>query len=152
MKSGFLVSALIPLSAVGFVAAALAQSAPGKRGQRDSDTLPGVLRGYSRTDSTLPEVPFDPAQSANASPDFAASWTVKPGSNTLAEWKGLAQQAEQLTHELEAARSDRERNGIKSKLSEILARQFDFRQKRHRLEIEALEAKLAKLKDIVTKR
>lgn len=64
----------------------------------------------------------------------------------------LAGEARRLTRQLEAADTDAKRDEAKAKLREVLVKQFDARQKRHGLEIEALEAKVKKLKDIVRKR
>jgi hypothetical protein len=65
---------------------------------------------------------------------------------------GLAKRADELIHQLGAATTDRERSDIKAKLTEILTKQFDARQKRHHQEIEGLEAKVLKLKELVSKR
>jgi hypothetical protein len=64
----------------------------------------------------------------------------------------LSQQAEQLARQLAEARSDGDREKIKSLLSELLEKQFDQRQKRHEEEIKQLEAQIKKLKDLVDKR
>jgi hypothetical protein len=45
-----------------------------------------------------------------------------------------------------------QRGEIPTKLSKTLGDQFDFRQKRHNLEIDALERQVVKLKELVRKR
>ncbi len=57
-----------------------------------------------------------------------------------------------LIQQLERAESDSRRDEIRSKLTESLGQQFDLRQKRHGLEIDALEARVKKLKQLVQKR
>src|SRR5262245_49127355 len=53
------------------------------------------------------------------------------------EEQSLAAQANRLTKQLEAADTDAKRDDAKAKLREVLGKQFDARQKRHGLEIEA---------------
>jgi hypothetical protein len=72
------------------------------------------------------------------------TWTAEEG--------GLSQQAEQLAQKLAEAKSDGDREKIKSQLTEMLEKQFDQRQKRHEEEIKALEAQIKKLRDMVEKR
>ncbi|WP_165225380.1 hypothetical protein [Aquisphaera insulae] len=69
-----------------------------------------------------------------------------------AKENAIARQAETLARELESAESDTKRAEIKSKLGEALGKQFDLRQEKHQKEIEALEAQVKKLKDLVEKR
>ena len=59
----------------------------------------------------------------------------------------LSHQAEQFAQQLAAARSDSDREKIKSQLTDLLEKQFDQRQKRHEDEIKQLEAQIKKLKD-----
>ena len=47
---------------------------------------------------------------------------------------------------------DRYQGLLKTKLSDLLEKQFDQRQKRHEDEIKQLEAQIKKLKDLVEKR
>jgi hypothetical protein len=68
------------------------------------------------------------------------------------EEAGLSHQAEQLAQQLASAKSDSDRDKIKSQLTETLEKQFDQRQKRHEQEIKALEAQVKKLRDLVEKR
>ncbi len=74
------------------------------------------------------------------------AWTLS------GEEAGLSGQAEQLVQQLAAAKSDTDRDKIKSQLAEILEKQFDQRQKRHEEELKELETQVKKLKDLVDKR
>ena len=58
----------------------------------------------------------------------------------------------QLAKQLVDAKTDGDKEKLKEKLKETLGKQFDDRQKRHEKEIEALEAQIKKLKDMVAKR
>jgi hypothetical protein len=69
-----------------------------------------------------------------------------------AESTKLAHESEQCMHQLAEAKSDSEKEKLKSKLGEILDKQFDVRQKHHETEIAALEAQVKKLRDLVQKR
>ncbi len=63
-----------------------------------------------------------------------------------------ARKVDVLKRMLEQAKGDSQRNELRTKLAENLGQQFDLRQKRHGLEIEALERQVAKLKELVRKR
>lgn len=75
--------------------------------------------------------------------------SVRPLGN---EETSLNRQADGLAQELASADSDSKRSAIKTKLSELLGKQFDARQKRHKQEIEALETQVKKLRELVNKR
>jgi hypothetical protein len=80
-------------------------------------------------------------------------WSQRPQVFTFtAEEGGLNHQAEQLARKLAEARSDGDREKLRSQLAEVLEKQFDQRQKRHEEEIKALEAQIKKLRDMVEKR
>jgi hypothetical protein len=64
----------------------------------------------------------------------------------------LAHQTDELKKMLEQAKGDAQRSEVRTKLAENLGKQFDLRQKRHGLEIEALETQVKKLKELVRKR
>jgi hypothetical protein len=64
----------------------------------------------------------------------------------------VARKADELKRMLERAKGDSRRNEVRTKLAENLGQQFDLRQKRHGLELEALERQVAKLKELVRKR
>jgi hypothetical protein len=69
-----------------------------------------------------------------------------------AEEADAAREADQLTQELGRAKNDAERDKLKARLGELLDKQFNLRQARHEREIEALETRVKKLKDLVQKR
>jgi hypothetical protein len=64
----------------------------------------------------------------------------------------LSAETDPLVRQLGEAKSDAERKNIKAKLIQVLEKQFDRRQRRHEAEIEALEAQVKKLKDLVRAR
>jgi hypothetical protein len=74
------------------------------------------------------------------------------GRGTSAEEANLAREADQLARQLGEAKSDSDRDKLKTRLGEVLEKQFDQRQRRHESEIEALEAQVKKLKDLVQRR
>ena len=57
-----------------------------------------------------------------------------------------------LTKQLSDAKTDGDKDKLKDNLKELLVKQFDDRQKRHEKELEALEAQVKKLKEMVGKR
>jgi hypothetical protein len=153
MKSKHAGTLLTALVFAALVATAVAQVPVTPAANPSSDTLDqprgdtGALLGghqFSR-DSHQADGLFDyfPGQTV-----WRNSWWRQPG----AEEAGLAKRAEELIHQLEAASTDLQRSEIKAKLSDILTKTFDARQNWHRKEIEALEAKVVKLKDLVNKR
>jgi hypothetical protein len=64
----------------------------------------------------------------------------------------LEHEVTELAGKLSSAKSDSDRSKIRTQIGEILDKQFDLRQKHHVKEIEALEAKVKKLKELVQKR
>jgi hypothetical protein len=64
----------------------------------------------------------------------------------------LANQTAELAQQLASAKSDTDRDKLKTELSKILEKQFALRQERHQKEIESLEAQVKKLRDLVDKR
>jgi hypothetical protein len=83
----------------------------------------------------------------------SASSTASPALKRLAEVEAaLAWRANELIKVLESADTDAKRDDFKAQLRETLGSQFDIRQQRHGLEIEALEAQVKKLKELVQKR
>jgi hypothetical protein len=73
-------------------------------------------------------------------------------SHGAGEEANLSRQAEQLARRLADAKSDSDRDKIKGDLRDVLEKQFELRQRRHEQEIEALEAQVKKLKDLVRRR
>jgi hypothetical protein len=74
------------------------------------------------------------------------SWSVSQ------EEMNLTHETEQVVRQLGEAKSDSDKEKLRTKLNEILEKQFDQRQKRHEHEIEALEAQVKKLRELVQKR
>jgi hypothetical protein len=64
----------------------------------------------------------------------------------------LGQEAESLVKQLADATDDKQRDSIKDKLQETLAQQFDTQQKVRELEVTRIEAKVKKLRDVISKR
>jgi hypothetical protein len=61
----------------------------------------------------------------------------------------LSTETDQLARQLGEAKTDADREAIKGKMVQVLEKQFDQRRRRHEAEIEALEAQVRKLKDLV---
>jgi hypothetical protein len=57
-----------------------------------------------------------------------------------------------LLEQVQAADSQSARDSLKSKLNDLLGKQFDARQKGHEKQIAELEAQVAKLRELVKKR
>ena len=165
MKSRYALSLLAAVSVAAVVASAFAQT-PATRSQ-SADRQPGRIK------SPAQEAPGGPVSGSRATTFQQGMYggrgfrragdlfqtgrgpfgTVDPAQRKLAaDEAAIASRATELTRQLEAADSDTSRNEIKAKLREVLGNQFDARQKRHNLEIEALEAQIKKLKDLVQKR
>jgi hypothetical protein len=72
--------------------------------------------------------------------------------NVLSGEGRLAQDAEHFARSIGAAKSQAEKDKLVAQLSEILEKQFDFRQRRHESEIAQLEAQVRKLRELVQKR
>jgi hypothetical protein len=64
----------------------------------------------------------------------------------------LSRTADDLARKLGEAQSDADRAKLKDDLTKVLEKQFDLRQKHHRDEVDALQAKLARLKQLVDTR
>lgn len=71
---------------------------------------------------------------------------------SVAEEQQLTHQASELARKLREAKSEVDKDKLRTLLTEALDHQFDLRQKRHKAEIENLEAQVKKLKDLVQKR
>jgi hypothetical protein len=87
---------------------------------------------------------------------YGASLPRYPGAVTVltspAEFDNLSPEINQVMQQIGETKSDSDRDKLKTKLSDLLEKQFDVRQKRHEKEIEALEAQVKKLKELVQKR
>jgi hypothetical protein len=92
--------------------------------------------------------------SAPKSDQPVAGWAGKRvGADRLVSGENrLAQEAEQVARSIGAAQSDAEKEKLKDQLSDVLEKQFDFRQRRHESEIAELEAQVRKLRELVQKR
>lgn len=64
----------------------------------------------------------------------------------------LGQQAESLVKQLAEATEENDRAKLKQSLQETLAQQFDTQQKVRELEVASVEARVKKLRDVITKR
>jgi hypothetical protein len=86
-------------------------------------------------------------------PDGRGFWAVgHAGWGSSPEEDHLARTANELAGALGEAKSDAERDKIKSQLGDILEKQFNLRQRRHEEEIAALESQVKKLRELVAKR
>ena len=150
MKSRHVLGLMIALTSAAFVVSALAQDAGPARSAsgRSADSAPTVApddQGAGSPESR------PGADTLLASP--TSEPTVDPALRKLGtEEAALKRQADLLIRQLEAADSDTLRRDIKAKLGETLSKQFDAGQKRYGLEIEAIEAQIKRLKDLVRKR
>jgi hypothetical protein len=169
MRLGHALSLTIVLTSVAFVVSALAQDAGSARGVRGADTLPAdpaqtVNPRDPNTGSPYNRFGVNPRDPNTGSPynrlggdPLLAPLTSVPAADpalrTLAdEEAALKRRADVLIRKLEAADSDARRNEIKANLNETLSKQFDASQQRYGLRIEALEAQIKRLKDLVRKR
>jgi hypothetical protein len=129
--------------------AALAQQDSGRPNPTPRPETPSVSpgpggAGYVTDYGATPYFPRNHQE--NGVYSVSGYWTLSPGE------ADLAHQGDELVKQLGEAKSDTDRDKVKTKLSEILEKQFDQRQKRHEKEIEGLEAQIKKLKDLVEKR
>ena len=150
MKSRHVLSLMIALTLAAFVVSALAQDAGPARSAsgRSADSAPTVAPDDQGAGSP---------ESRPGADTFHASLTSEPTADPAlrklgTEEAALRRQADLLIRQLEAADSDTLRHDIKAKLGETLSKQFDAGQKRYGLEIEAIEAQIKRLKDLVRKR
>lgn len=146
MQKARVLALVASLSATVLVASALAQQ---------SSSLPSA----PAAPSNFYYVPQATTYAADAGVGTYHTIVAHPGANDnpaarklAMEEASLAQNADGLSKQLAAADSDSKRDDLKSKLSDVLGKQFDARQQRHKLEIDGLEAKVKKLKELVTKR
>jgi hypothetical protein len=103
------------------------------------------------------EVVPNPGKEAGRSPFYTGpeTWAVPMmspfGAGRTKEEFALARESETLARQFGKADADTKEK-LKAKLGDVLAKQFDARQKRHEAEIAALEAQVKQLKDLVQKR
>lgn len=146
MKRFRTLTVLTSVAAMVFVASALAQ-----------DALPFPRAGAGNVFYT--PAGSGPQYTPDSGPNFYFTTAVHPGGGDNpavrklgVEEATLSQKASALSKELTSTDSDSKRSEIKSKLTEVLGKQFDTRQQRHKLEIENLEGQVKKLKDLVRRR
>jgi hypothetical protein len=91
--------------------------------------------------------PRDPGQNSRADfiPSFSAYGQYGVQSQSMGEVDKLAQQ-------LAKTKGEGERETLRTKLSDLLEKQFDEGQKRHQAESEALEAQVKRLKELISLR
>jgi hypothetical protein len=177
MKLGHALSLTIVLTSAAFVVSALAQNDGPARGVRGADNLPAdtarvvpdTARVVPDTARVVPDTARVVPDTARVVPDTGSPYhrlggdpllpprlavpDADPALGTLAnEDVALKRRADVLIRQLEAADSDARRNEIKANLDETLSKQFDASQRRYGLRIEALEAQIKRLKDLVRKR
>ena len=128
------------MSALAFTAVAVPARSQGRANPKDEASpplMPSSGPGFS------PDAGLKPRSTAM----YMANWFGKSD-----EEASLANEADQLAQQLGAAKSDAEKDKTKTRLREVLEKQFDSRQRRQEAEIEALEAQVKKLKELVQKR
>ncbi len=135
MRAKFVVVALaLGLGITAFVMSALGQSPTPLVPESGPPQQPLPMYGPSAY-QTMPDLPGYGLNSKYA-----------------AEENQLTQQVHQLVGKLRDAKTEADKEKLKSQLAETLEKQFDLRQKRHASEIEHLEAQVKKLKELVQKR
>jgi hypothetical protein len=153
MKSKHALSLMIALAVAAFVASALAQDVGRPRGVRGANdisadsaqTIGRDLQGPRGPDIRPDADPFLASQTSMPTPDPALK-------QLKTEEAAFEYQIDSLIRQLWIADSDARRDDVKTKVGEALGKQFDVRQKRHGIEIETLEARVKKLKQLVQKR
>jgi hypothetical protein len=152
MKTKFALMLLAALGSTALVASA--------QTQYRSDPLPppNPPRTLYGPGADLPQPPAAPMPPpANLVPPASADYIPMRYVTTAyfggsPEEGNLAHEADRLARQLGEAKSDVDRDKLKTKLGEVLEKQFDQRQRRHEAEIKALEAQVKKLRDLVEKR
>jgi hypothetical protein len=61
----------------------------------------------------------------------------------------LSMESDALVRQLGEAKSEADKEKLKTQIAEVLEKQFDLKRRRHEAEVEALEAQIKKLKDMV---
>jgi hypothetical protein len=154
MKSYFAFITMSGVAVAALIASAFAQDTQGPGTAQSADNLPLQSTTNDFAQSSALDTANRLLHTTTQAQDTFHMWgTADPAMQKLAtEERTIALQAEGLFRQLEAANSDDRRNEIKAKLSEVLGKQFDARQKRHGLEIAALAAQVKKLRELVEKR
>jgi hypothetical protein len=148
---------LMLLVAIGSTALVASAQTPYRS---DTPLPPGPPQTLSGLGADIPQPPAPPPP-PSVTPPPGADYLIRyeptrpvmtPLFGGSREESSLAHEANQLAHQLGEAKSDPDRDKLKTKLGEVLEKQFDQRQRRHEAEIKALEAQVKKLKDLVEKR
>ncbi len=129
-----------------------------------SAPVPGPVAGLSQKPAS-PEIrrdddPFDsgaPATTGTARVTTRAVRVPSGQNRSVATYQvtvfdDSSAEVAQLAHQLAAAKSDDERERLKSRLTASLTAQFEERQQRHEEELKALEDQVKKLRELVDKR
>jgi flagellar basal body L-ring protein FlgH len=153
MKTTYAVALLTSLALVAMAASVPAQQDTFQAQRRSTDAAPTEKPSTTFYQNDLePRVNQQP-RSVLFSTDRALGIGDIPARDQFAvEESTLANEANEIRHHLESTTTDAQRSEIRTKLAENLGKQFDVRQKRHGLEIEALEMQVKKLKELVRRR
>jgi hypothetical protein len=154
MRKTIAITALVSVGLVMHTVSGLAQSPV------QISPVPAVPQVRDQPSPYQPSEALNPAMGGNyyyrAQPGMGyPNWVTiaDPAARKLhGEESELARSADELVHQLAAAKTDSEKDKVKTKLSEVLEKQFDLRQQRHAMEIAALEGQLKRLQDMVQKR
>lgn len=182
MKRKDVLSMFAVLGLVVAVASAFAQDGPpsadSDRSVQTTDVfraVPDDLKSTSETRSlsgfkvaTIPDAPpadvTQPARTErrvifqDADPQFVRRPTFSTDATPLFRTHVSGPEGElvantnKLVQELAKAESEPQRQELRTKLTEVLSKQFDSRQTRQAKEVEALEAQVKKLKELIKKR
>jgi hypothetical protein len=110
-----------------------------------------------RAEPQLPRTAADVFSNQNGSDFYALHIQQGPGQDPemqklLAEEGKSQREAVGLVAEYTRKEKDSEREAVKTKLADVLGKQFDAQQKRRDLELTRLEAQVKKLREVMKKR
>jgi hypothetical protein len=157
MKSKFKLFSAIVLCASALIASAVAQTF-GQQNSGSSTSQGGFGIGGGQSSARPAPAGADLNSMPPVNKDFGAksffSQVVPYFGGNRNEWQVHQEEAAiaPLVKQLKDAKSDSEIDKIKGQLDDALEKSFAMRQKRHTEEIEDLEAKVKKLKELVAKR
>jgi hypothetical protein len=134
-------AAALGLVAVAVLAGAAIRQAVGQSPLPEQPRFqPGVALGYQTPYGAAPQFGFAPGQSD------------KEMAKLLGDEARQEQEAARLVQQYSHTEDDGERTKIRSKLAEVLEKQFDLQQKRRDLDIKHIEAQLKKVRQLMEKR
>jgi hypothetical protein len=151
MKSKFaLFSVLVPCLVVASV---LAQTFPSQSSGGSGGSVPTSSDYSSAAPQPMPTRSIPTAADNIVGPGQMSGYTTNSFFRSN-DWRVQNEEGAiaPIVHELMNAKSDSEVEKIKVRLDDALEKAFAMRQKRHAHEIEELEAKVKKLKELVAKR